>query len=157
MVVPIIAGTAILSFVAFGKELFGEKTFNQIFKGLIVLGVIIISYIGYKMYKTYSETKEKVDEATEYVSDGVAWLFEGTKKTYEDVKEWTDESKIARQEAVNKLDPYLGIKTGIAPGSLEARQKEAGKKARQKVIDLYNAPTYYILKGKEKILSLFDR
>ena len=146
MVVPVIAGAAVLSFVAFGKELFGEKTFNQIFKGLIVLGVIIISYIGYKMYKTYSETKEKVDDAAEYVSEKFDWVFNtGGKEQAEDIYKFTTEKPIEIVKESWELELSKTIAERTAPVIVEK-----GK-------DLYNAPTYYILKGKENIMSLFNR
>ena len=87
MVVPVIAGAAILSFVTFGKNLFGEKTFNKIFKGLILVSIAGIGYIGYKLYKGYVKSKSYVEDKTtgaiEFVRETSENIMEDTRYTFE--------------------------------------------------------------------------
>ena len=83
MVVPVIAGAAILSFVAFGKDLLGEKTFNKTFKGLILVSIAGVGYLGYKLYKGYIESKSYVEEKATGAIDFIL-------KTSEDITEDTE-------------------------------------------------------------------
>ena len=80
--VPIIAGgAAILAFVTWGKDVFGESTFKKILHAGIALGVLGVIYITYKAYRAWMDAKEAgeaaVEKVTKRVIDSYDWIFEG--------------------------------------------------------------------------------
>lgn len=158
--IPIVA--AFTGFVMWGKNMLNEKTYNQIIKGSIVIISLLILYLGYKAYKAWQDAKDAAEDAVETVKDAAedawTWVLEGTDTgkdliddTVENITNWSEESKEARKQAVEKLDPYLGIKSGISENSLEAKQYAAGQAVRQKIIDVYNAPTWAITSVRDKL------
>ncbi|MCK5520316.1 MAG: hypothetical protein KAI81_04325 [Candidatus Marinimicrobia bacterium] len=151
MAIPIIAGGAILGFMTWGEDIFGKTTFKKILTGGIIVLIIGIGYVGYKMYEAAKKAKEKVDDTYEAAGDiiegGWQWILEAGERgnqLIEEVDQWADESKEARQEAVDYLNPYLGIKSGITESSFEAKSYEAGQKIRN---DILNTPAWI----KEKL------
>lgn len=154
MVAPIIAGASILAFITWGEGLFGKDVFNKIVKGLIVGVSLIGIYLIYLAYKAYSETKDNVEDTYEYVTEGLEDILDNLITAGERGMEWSGESKIVRTEAVKKLDPYLGLKSGITEDSLEAKQYALGQKWRK---DILNAPTYIVAGTKENIKNFTDK
>ena len=139
MVLPvIIAGGA---YLVFGKELLiklfgknsGEKLFKQTITLIIILSIGIIGYFIYQIYKAKEKAKETIEETIE---KGWEWVLD----VKEDFTDWSEEGAEARKQAIERLDPYLGIKSGISETSLEAKQYAAGQKVRE---DILNAPSYY--------------
>lgn len=80
MVLPIIAGGALLAFITWGKKLFGVKLFNQILTVLILLSVGLIGYFLYQLYKVKKATDDVVEDAKEKITEGWEWIFEGGAK-----------------------------------------------------------------------------
>lgn len=155
MALPFIAvGAGILAFITWGKDVFGENTFNKLLKGLIISILVIGAYLAYKAYEAYSETKEKVEDSYEYVTEGLGNILDDLIEAGERGAEWIGESKIAQTEAIKKLDPYLGLKSGISETSLEAKQYALGQKWRK---DFLNSPSYIIEGTKENIKNFTDK
>lgn len=80
MVLPIIAGGALLAFVTWGKELFGQKLFNQILTIIILLSVGLIGYFLYRLYKAKKAADNAVEDVKEKITEGWKWIFEGGAK-----------------------------------------------------------------------------
>ena len=93
IILSIIAGGTLLAFITWGKELFGQKLFNQILTVIILLSVGLISYF---IYQIYTE-KEKVED---FIKDKWNWITKGAeeetdKVLYKDPR-WDDNVQIKK-------------------------------------------------------------
>ena len=155
MVVPIVIGAAVLAFAGWGKETFGETTYNQIMKAGIALGVLLILYLGYKAYRAYMDAKEAAEDVvegiTEKVTEGWEWILEGTdtgRDILEDKYDWL--TTVTPKEFLPDVDSAVGK---ILPGSLEETYGPGAKDDVSLLQKIYWAPTAIITGTRDKTLS----
>ena len=142
MVVPIVIGAAILAFAGWGKETFGETTYNQIMKAGIALGALLILYLGYKAYRAYMDAKEAAEDVvegiTEKVTEGWEWILEGTdtgRDILEDKYDWL--TTVTPKEFLPDVDSAL---SKVTPGRDESLLSK-----------IYWAPTDIITGTRDKV------
>lgn len=147
MALPIITGGAILGFMTWGKDIFGENTFKKIMAAGTVVLILGLGYIGYKMYDAWKNTKEKIDDAYEttgeIVEKGWQWILEVGERGNQDI-EWLKTA--TPKEYIYAIDETAGK---ITPGDYE-NSKEEDASLLEKI---YWAPTNIILGTKENIFD----
>ena len=80
MVLPIIGGAVLLSFITFGENLLGKKLFKQALTFIIILSITLIGYFLYQLYKTKEKAEDVMEDAAEKITEGWEWIFEGGAK-----------------------------------------------------------------------------
>lgn len=155
MVVPIIAGGAILAFITWGKDVFGEQTFDKIIKGGIALGILVIIYIAYKAYKAWMDAKEAaeevVDDITGKVKEGWEWILAGT-DTGKDILEdkWTWITTVTPEEFLPDIDASV---SKVTPNNYNETYGPGQKEDVSLLQKLYWGPTAIILGTKDKTVA----
>ena len=155
MVVPIIAGGAILAFITWGEDVFGKKTFKQIMRAGIALGLLIIIYIGYKAYKVWKDAKDKAEDIYEDVTGAIADTYgsimdklveagERGKSSYK----WITE--VTPGEFLPDVDAAFGK---ITPGDYETTYGSEAEKDTSLLRKVYWGPTAVILGTKERVVG----
>lgn len=158
MVLPIVAGGALVAFIAFGKDLVGEKSFNNIIKVLLGLGIIIASYVIYKMYKTYmgvsNTAGEYIDIVGKYADtakDKIDVLLNSgqevmdkAKAGVEDNYEWV--TTVKTKDVLSDIDIQAAK---LTPGS----PKTAWTKESSFIEDVFWTPTKIITGTRDNILD----
>lgn len=163
MVVPIIAGgAAILAFVTWGKDIFGESTFKKILHAGIALGVLGIIYIAYKAYRAWTDVKEAgedaVEKVTKKITDSWDWVYEGLENKKKDIEEdidwWADTPGIeilkAGGEKVVDATPEFVKDVYNTPRWIIEGGRDI---AIDKTIDIYNSPKWIIESTRDKVLD----
>ena len=152
MVVPIVAGAGILAFITWGKDVFDEKTFNQIMKAGIALGILVIIYIGYKIYRVWVDAKDKTedvyDEAKETLTEGWEWILAGTntgKDVLEDKYNWV--TTVTPKEFLPDVDNAF---SKITPGSLKETYGPDADEDISLLQKIYWGPTAVITGTRDK-------
>ena len=155
MVVPIVIGAAILAFVGWGKETFGETTYNQIMKAGIALGALLILYLGYKAYRTYMDAKEAAEDVvegiTEKVTEGWEWILEGTdtgRDILEDKYEWL--TTVTPKEFLPDVDSAV---SKVTPGNYAETYGPDAKDDVSLLQKIYWAPTAIITGTRDKTIA----
>lgn len=162
MVVPIIAGGAILAFITWGKDLFGAKTFNTMMKGLILLSIAVVGYIGYKMYRSWMDTKEKAEDIVEGVTESFedVWnkLVEAGERGSETIEETKERLSWITTVTPKEFLPDIDVTIGkITPGDYETTYGPEASADATLLQKIYWAPTEVILGTKRNITEFADK
>ena len=143
--IPLFAGVG--AFIAFGKDLIGVKMFNTVYKIGILIGIGVLGYLGYKMYRVKEDTED-------YIEGGMDWF----KDTTTDTLTYLNDPDAISEDIydLTKKAPEI-VSESWEQKYAEKVAEDLAPKLESGIKDVYNAPTYVIITARDKIIEGWDK